>query len=93
MQIPKTLKLLSIHSTTAQLTKITQDRNAKHWNIRTGYESLNKTNLTDVFPYRTFSTGKLSSFKVILKVVNQNIDYLCTGPTQGFKITVTINVH
>lgn len=77
-----------IHSTSEQLTKITQDRNAKHWNIQTGYDSLNKTNLTNVFPYRAFSTGKLSSFKVILKVINRNIDYLCTGPTQGFKIGI-----
>lgn len=69
------------------MIRSTQDRNANHWNIRTGYESLNKTSLTDVFPYRSFSTGKLSSFKVILKVVNRNIDYLCTGATQGFKIT------
>lgn len=29
----------------------------------------------------------MSSFKIILKVINRNKDYLCTGASQGFKFT------
>lgn len=67
--------------------KITHYRRSKHWNVKRGYDKLNYTHNEDVFPYRTFSTGKFFSLRVILKIMDRNLDYLCTGQTQGFKVT------
>lgn len=67
--------------------EITQIRRSKHWHFETGYEELNYTNNEEVYPYRTFSTGKFFSLRIILKILDRNIDHLCTGQTAGFRIT------
>lgn len=75
-----------IFSITKDLTKSANKFNSIHWNIETGYDSLNSTNFT-VFPYRTFDTGKFGAFKVVLKMIHQNRDFLCSGPIEGFIYT------
>lgn len=70
-----------------ELTNLTQNRQSKYWNINTGYsKTLDFKYREQAFPYRTFSAGPTSSLRVILKIVNRNIDHLCTGPTRGFKV-------
>lgn len=69
------------------MINLTQYRRSTHWNTETGYETLNQTYYNDTFPFRIFSAGKESTLNVILKIVNRNIDQLCSGPTRGFKVT------
>lgn len=67
------------------LDKLKQYQNAKHWRYGSGYDSIKYTK--DEFPYRMFGVGKYSSFRATLKVMNQNVDYLCSGPSNGFKVS------
>lgn len=41
----------------------------------------------DVFPYRALGMGKREKFTVVMKFSNQDIDYLCGGAFDGFKLT------
>lgn len=39
------------------------------------------------YPYRTFGTGKRDSLLVLLRTLDKEIDYLCGGATEGYKVT------
>lgn len=61
----------------------TQKR-ASTWNIDGGYESDDKNQ--EAYPFRVIDAGLHYSLFVILKTNNYDIDYLCGGEIQGFKI-------
>lgn len=69
------------------MVDLSKNRGAKHWNLERGYDFSAGTNQEDVYPLRAFSSGQLSNFMVILRVVKQNVDDLCAGSTHGFKVT------
>lgn len=54
-----------------------------NWKIDSGYELPEQG---EPYPYRAYGTGSHFSLTVILKVNKLDIDYLCGGSTQGFKI-------
>lgn len=37
-------------------------------------------------PYRTLGPGKKYGLKIYLKIIEEDIDYICRGPVQGFKV-------
>lgn len=39
------------------------------------------------YPYLAFGTGKRDSLLVLMQALNSEIDYLCGGATDGYKIT------
>lgn len=51
--------------------------------METGY---GESNNVEMYPYRVYGTGKPASFTVLLRVFNHDIDYLCAGAVQGFKV-------
>lgn len=57
------------------------------WHLEEGY----KSNRRDIIPYplRVNGAGPLFGITIILKVNDYDIDYMCSGPDQGFKITFT----
>lgn len=63
---------------------MTYNRTPSNWHVEYGYEDLNGT---EKYPYRIFGTGKSASFAVIMRIFEQDIDYLCGGAMQGFKVT------
>lgn len=54
------------------------------WNIENGYDKQIKN---EPYPYRVFGTGKRASFTVVMRTFNYDIDHLCGGAVQGFKLT------
>lgn len=56
-----------------------------NWNSENGY---NHSEGVESYPYRVFGTGRHASFTIMLKILNQDIDYLCSGASQGFKISI-----
>lgn len=40
----------------------------------------------NAYPYRAFGMGRRASFTVIMKVLNSDLDYLCGGGVEGYKI-------
>lgn len=70
-----------------ELMTVTENLNAKHWNLADGYNS-NDGNITDSYPRRVFGTGAGTAISVILVDSEKDMDYICLGPIQGFKITL-----
>lgn len=54
------------------------------WNIETGYK---KPLTGEPYPNRVYGTGKQYSLTILVRVFNYDIDRLCTGAVQGFKVT------
>lgn len=48
-----------------------------------GYQPEDKFN---EFPYRVLAAGDNTGLKIVLAVYDANMDFLCRGPPQGFKI-------
>lgn len=58
--------------------------NASNWNFENGYSY--RADGID-YPVRVFGTGVQGCLRVLLKTLNQDIDHLCGGAIQGFKVT------
>lgn len=54
-----------------------------HWSLEEGYTP----DQEKTYPHRVNGAGKMFGITLILKVNNYDIDYTCSGPVQGFKIT------
>lgn len=54
-----------------------------------GYNDKDKNvNLADVYPYRVLDSGIGSGLSAILGSHVKNFDYVCRGPTQGYKLVL-----
>lgn len=53
------------------------------WNVEKGYDA-DDTILS--FPVRTLGPGKKNGLLIYLKMIEEDIDYICRGPVQGFKV-------
>lgn len=65
------------------------NRSAKCWDCDTGYEHQYRQPNIEEYPFRTFRTGTNAGFNVILKILHENIDKLCDGALNGFRVTFT----
>lgn len=59
-------------------------RRPSTWNVDDGYKKDIKRH--ESYPYHVFDAGFDYSLFVVLKINNYDIDYLCGGPTQGFRV-------
>lgn len=41
----------------------------------------------DAYPFHAFGTGKRESLLILMQALNSEIDYLCGGATDGYRIT------
>lgn len=67
------------------MSSIAAQKRASTWNIDDGYK--NEIKLQDSYPFRSIDAGVQYSLSVILKINNNDIDYLCGGSQQGYKIS------
>ncbi|KAL1488811.1 hypothetical protein ABEB36_014607 [Hypothenemus hampei] len=58
-------------------------RASEGWNLEDGYP---KDAPTNTYPRRAMSAGFSSGFLLLLRAYQQDLDYICRGPVQGFKI-------
>lgn len=58
---------------------------AHHWKLENGYDASIDFD-PQTYPYRVLGSGARVGLFVILKLYEQNLDYICRGPVQGFKI-------
>lgn len=54
-----------------------------NWNVVDGYD---ESRDFDFYPYRALGSGKQHRVEFLLKVMNQDVDYVCGGPFQGYVI-------
>ena len=59
--------------------------NATNWSPETGYHDFDGEGL-DTYPYRVLSAGARTGFFALLGLSDAQMDYVCRGPIQGFKI-------
>ncbi|XP_055321187.1 pickpocket protein 28-like isoform X2 [Sitodiplosis mosellana] len=64
---------------------ISRNQSFSNWNMEFGY-SLQPKDI-EPYPIRVYGTGKQSSFTVLLRIHNEDIDHVCGGAIQGFKLT------
>lgn len=63
--------------------------NATNWNLEQGYnDGHGGESSLDFYPNRVFSTGHLNGLTILLYLDPENLDYLCQGPVQGFKVVL-----
>jgi acid-sensing ion channel, other len=55
---------------------------SRDWSLENGYNSNNE----DLYPYRVLGSGARAGFNIVLKLTEPDLDYMCRGPVQGFKI-------
>lgn len=70
--------------------QVVSNRSARHWDCENGYEQQYRQPDADPFdeyPLRTFRMGTNAGLNVILKILHENIDKLCDGALNGFRIT------
>lgn len=58
---------------------------SSNWNMEDGYTKLKNLD-TESYPFRVFGTGDPSGLTVLFRVSKPDIDHLCGGTIQGFKI-------
>ena len=55
---------------------------SKFWTLEDGYS----TKDPETYPRRVLGPGARAGFNIVLKLTEPDLDYLCRGPVQGFKI-------
>lgn len=53
------------------------------WTLESGYD---KEAVTDTFPRRAMAAGQKACFSLLMTLYEQDLDYICRGPVQGFKV-------
>lgn len=66
-----------------QYDYIQQNQTGEHWNLESGYSEA--ASLTP-YPVRVLSAGARAGLSVLLPLYKHDLDYICRGPVQGFKI-------
>lgn len=74
-------------------SKIMLNRNIsgilQRWTLEDGYDvGLNDNYTSDVFlyPYHVLSAGSKAGLRVTMAIKEDDMDYVCRGPAQGFKV-------
>ncbi|KAG5867982.1 Pickpocket protein 28, partial [Gonioctena quinquepunctata] len=58
-------------------------RSSQGWTLEDGYP---KSAGTETFPRRALSAGSSAGLFLVLKTLKPDLDYVCRGPVQGFKV-------
>lgn len=68
-----------------EMMTVTDNKNASHWNLEDGYNNTDG-NFSETYPFRVFGAGARAGLFALLRLFEQDLEYLCRGPVQGFKI-------
>lgn len=68
-----------------EMMVVTGNPNSTHWNLERGYDD-SEGNYSETYPYRVFAAGARSGLFSLLRLFEQDLEYVCRGPVQGFKI-------
>lgn len=61
----------------------------EYWSLEDGYSKEHNDNTTVKFflyPFRVFNDGSKTGLKLTLGIRQEDMDYACRGPVQGFKV-------
>jgi len=69
-----------------QSVQLNTGREPSGWDLENGYPPNGKL---DTFPNRALGAGAMSGLFILLKGNESDLDFLCRGPVQGFKVRAT----
>lgn len=78
----------SLNSIRHRISKDFLQRNrneASSWDLTSGYDQ-SVASEPQIYPYRVLAAGSRGGLFVLLRLYEENLDYICKGPVQGFKI-------
>lgn len=68
-----------------EMMTVTENKNGTDWNLQDGYNDTGG-NVAETYPNRVFGAGARAGLFALLRLYEQDLEYLCRGPVQGFKI-------
>lgn len=68
-----------------EMMSVIDNEYATSWNLQSGYSN-NGGNVSETYPYRVFGAGARVGLFTLLRLYEQDLEYICRGPVQGFKI-------
>ena len=68
-----------------EMMTVTNNPDVTKWNLQDGYDD-SEINGAETYPYRVFGAGARAGLFALLRLSEQDLEYLCRGPVQGFKI-------
>lgn len=66
-----------------EMMTVTNNPNVSRWTLENGYE--NGYNAND-YPIRIFNAKQGAAIVILLRLFESDLEYLCKGPIQGFKV-------
>lgn len=66
----------------------TNDSSYSTWSLADGYNHLEDAdgNSDGAYPYHSYGAGLRGGLNVLLRLYEHDLDYMCRGPVQGFKV-------
>lgn len=58
------------------------NKSSTNWTLERGYETID----SETYPYRVLGPGARAGINIVLKLRDVDLDYICRGPVQGFKV-------
>lgn len=76
-------------SVSPELFSVRDQQNATHWNLERGYDDKKGGNASlKSYPHRVLGTGPANGLSLLLYLDENDLDFLCQGPVQGFKVVL-----
>lgn len=73
-----------------ELLSVTGNPNATYWSLAKFYDDkVDGISPSESYPYRVFGTGTQNGLQLTLRLNRDDLDYMCDGPVQGFKVTLS----
>ena len=73
-----------IHSMDEDFFSLEKTEKTPNWTLQEGYSTIDK----DVHPQRVFGYGDRAGLVVVLKLFENDTDFICRGPVQNFKVVL-----
>lgn len=71
-----------------ELLGVTGNPNTIYWSLGKGYtDSDSGRSPLETYPFRVLGTGTKNGLQLELSLNRDDLDYMCDGPVQGFKVT------
>lgn len=72
-----------------ELYSVKNQPNRAYWNLEKGYDDSDKNlSMRGSYPHRIIGTGAHYGLSLMLYLDPNDLDYLCQGPIEGFKVVL-----
>ncbi|XP_026472958.1 pickpocket protein 28 isoform X2 [Ctenocephalides felis] len=76
-------ELLRVEALHEDYSYLSHGKESRGWTLETGYPA---DAASDTYPQRGLGAGAKAGLTILLRAYEHDLDYLCKGPVQGFKV-------